>query len=237
MGALYAKSGKIYCSEYMEIYIPMEYFTQRVAVNRGATIESFGIVYCRQFINGEPQEIKLLNIPVVTEFQVYESKTGTIKVLDKTLDVLVLEYLKDSYVVHQTLAKGREVANSFLESMLYGKLPRTLNYTKVIDIWWRNLEISGISYKVPSEIFEMIIASIYRNPNNTKERYGEYYGKQSNPNGYDYVTENVRSVVKDLSTFSGMVFEDIGQMISNGINNAAENVEEAVSPLEKIIHY
>jgi len=44
-------------------------------------------------------------------------------------------------------------------------------------------------------------------------------------------------VVKDLSTFSGMVFEDIGMMISNGINNSIEGVEEPVSPLEKIIHY
>lgn len=83
----------------------------------------------------------------------------------------------------------------------------------------------------------MIIASIYRNPNNPKERYGQLYGKQHNPTGYDYSTENVREVVKNLSTFSGMVFEDIGSMITSGINNTANNVDESISPLEKVIHY
>ena len=132
---------------------------------------------------------------------------------------------------------GREVAEAFLESILSGKLPKTLNYEKIIDMWWRNLEISGVSFKVPSKIFEMIIATIYRSPNDPKKRYGQYYGKQVHPDGYDYKTGNVRNVVKDLSTFSGMVFEDMGTMISNGINNSIENIDEPISPLEKIIHY
>lgn len=70
-----------------------------------------------------------------------------------------------------------------------------------------------------------------------KERYGQVFGKRTDPDGYDYATGDVRSVVKNLSTFSGMVFEDIGTMISSGINNSVNNVEEQVSPLEKIIHY
>jgi len=237
MGILYAKSGKIYCNDYMEIYIPMEYFNSGIAVNRGASIEALGIVYTRAFPNGQEGELKLFNVPVITNFIVYESKVENIKVHGKIISVMTLQYMKDSYIIHQTLPKGREVAGAFLDSMLSGKLPRTLNYSQVIHIWFRNLEIFGVSYKVPSKIFEMIIASIYRNPNNMKERYGQYYARQSKPNGYDYQTGNVRSVVKDLSTFSGMVFEDIGTMISNGINNSAENIEEPVSPLEKIIHY
>ena len=70
-----------------------------------------------------------------------------------------------------------------------------------------------------------------------KRRYGQKYGAQTNPNGLDYARSNVRNVVKDLSTFSGMVFEDMGMMISNGINNSINNIEEPESPLEKIIHY
>ena len=171
------------------------------------------------------------------EFNAYSTHLDAITARTKEEECLALEYPKDSYIVHQTLPKGREVANRFLDSVLGGKLPHTLNYTQLLDIWWKNLEISGISYKVPSKIFEMILASIYRNPHNLKERYGQLYGRQTNPNGYDYVTENVRSVVKDLSTFSGMIFEDIGTMITNGINNAVTNVEEPESPLEKIIHY
>lgn len=237
MGILYADNGKIYCNDYMEIYIPIEYFNNKIAINKGSSVETLGLVYIRSYKNGTEGPLQLLNLPTEVNFMVYEMKQESIKIHGRIVDVLTLEYIKDSYVLHQTVPKGRDIANDFLEMMLAGKLPRTLNYPKIIDIWWRNLEISGISYKVPSKIFEMIIATIYRNPHNMKQRYGQYYGKQSNPNGYDYETDNVRSVVKNLSTFSGMVFEDIGNMISNGINNSIDNIEEPISPLEKIIHY
>lgn len=237
MNILYANGGKIFCNDYMEIYIPKSYFEDGIAINRGASIETLGLLYTRAFPDGKEGDLKLLNIPIVTNFMVYETKESSITINDKTIDVLALQYLKDSYVIHQTLPKGREVAGAFLDMMLSGKLPKTLNYSKVIDIWWRNLQFSGISYNVPSKIYEMVIASIYRNPNNLKERYGQVFGKRTSPNGYDYATGNVRSVVKNLSTFSGMVFEDIGSMITSGINNSVNNVEEPVSPLEKIIHY
>lgn len=237
MGLLHAENGKILASEYLEIYIPQSYFDDGIAQNRGDKIESFGVAYIRGFKGGNPGEIKLFNIPTVQEFMVHESKFDTITVHNIKIDCLTLEYPKDSYIIHQTLPKGREIANAFMAIVLGGKLPKTINYADLIDIWWKNLEISGISYNVPSKIFEMILASIYRNPNNTKQRYGQLYGKRTNPEGYDYKTANVRSVVKDLSTFSGMVFEDIGAMISNGINNSNQGIEEPVSPLEKIIHY
>ena len=238
MGTLYAKDGKIFCNEYMEIYVPLEYFKDNeYAVNKGVTVETLGIVYARSFPNGEEGPIKLMNLPIVVEFSLYEFKYETIKIHDINLEVMTLQYPKDSYVFHQTLEKGRTVAESFLSSILAGKLPKTLYYPDIINKWWRNLDIASVSFKVPSKIFEMIIAAIYRNPRNTKERYGQYYGRQSNPNGYDYKTGNVREVVKDLSTFTGMVFEDISSMISNGINNSINENDEPVSPLEKIIHY
>lgn len=239
MSELYAKDGKIFCSEYMEIYIPMDYFDKAspIAVNNGSSIDTFGVLYTRTFKDGNEGPLKLFNVPTVISLMLYEFRPDKIRIHDRSIDVIALEYLKDSYVLHQTVPNGREVAEAFLATILSGKLPRTLNYTKIIDIWWKNLEIAGVSFKVPSKIFEMIIASIYRSPTNSKDRYGQYYGRQSAPNGYDYQTANVRSVVRDLSTFSGMVFEDIGTMITNGINNSIDGIEEPISPLEKIIHY
>lgn len=237
MSAFYANAGKLYATDYMEIYIPMNYFKQNLAVNKGSSIELFGIVYTRTFKNGSPNKIQLLNTPVVIDLMIYEFKQETIELHGSSIDVMTLEYLKDAYVLHQTVQKGREVAEAFLSSVLAGKLPKTLKYQQLIDLWWRNLEISGISFKVPSKEYEMILATIYRNPGNVKERYGQHFGRQSNPTGLDYKTGNVREVVKNLSTFSGMVFEDMGAMISNGIINSIDDVEEPVSPLEKIIHY
>lgn len=233
----YANGGKLYAEDYMEIYIPMEYFANNVAVNKGSSIETLGILYTRIFKNGTPSAFKMINTPITINLMVYEFRQETIRIPSGAIDVMTLQYLKDSYVMHQRVQEGREVAETFLATILAGKLPRTLNYRQVINMWWRNLEISGVSFKVPSKMYEMIIASTYRNPRNKKERYGQYYGRQTDPSGFDYVTGTVREVVRDLSTFSGMVFEDISTMISNGINNSLEGVEEPVSPLEKIIHY
>ena len=238
MDLLYADQGKIYCSQYMEIYIPMTYFEgSSIAFNEGASIRTIGLVYARAFPGGKPGPIQLFNLPVIVKFMVYETKQETIRIRNKSIEVMTLQYMPKAYVLHQSVTKGREVAGAFLDMILAGKIPPTVNYNQVIDLWWRNLEIAGVSYKVPSKIFEMIIASIYRNPHDLKKRYGQYYGSHPNSDGYDYATGNVRSVVKQLSTFSGMVFEDNNSMISNGINNAAQGKEEPESPLEKIIHY
>lgn len=238
MELLYIKDGKIYCNDYIEIYIPIEYFESNMAMNQGSSVETFGVVYVRGFKNGTPGKFQYLNAPVIINLMIYEYKNEVIEIKNKSIDVMTLQYIKDSYVMRQSIVKGREVAEFFLATELNGKLPFTLNYADdIMDLWWRNLEMAGVNYKVPSKIYEMIVATTYRDPNNRKRRYGQLYGSQTNPTGFDYTKSNVRSVVKDLSTFSGMVFEDIGMMISNGINNSLTNFDEPESPLEKIIHY
>lgn len=234
---LYEKDGKIYNKEYCEIYIPLTYFGENFASNKGGFIETLGLVYVRFYPKGQAGEFQLLNLPTIIHINNYDFTEEEIKVGGKSIGVMTLRYLKDSYLFHQSIQRGREVAEKFLDYILMGKLPKTLNYAQIIDFWWKNIEISNVSFKVPSKIFEMIIASIYRHPNDDKKRFGEYYGKSSTPDGYAYTTGSVRDIVEGLSTFSGMVYEDINRMITSGINNSLQNVEEQVSPLEKIIYY
>ena len=234
---LYASEGKIYCSTYVEIYIPEIYFNDKFAVDKGSSISTLGLLYFRSYEEGKEGPIQLINIPATINVQVYDSKKEELKIHGRSINVLTLKYMKDSYLFHQSIQKGREVAETFIKCMMAGKLPNTLNYSQIIDIWWRNIEIAGVNFKVPSKIFELIIANIYRSPGNIKNRFGEYYGRQTSPDGYNYKTGNVRDVVEGLSTFSGMVFEDISRMITTGINNSIEKIEEPVSPLEKIIYY
>jgi len=236
MGLLYAKDNKIYASKYLEIYIPKSYIEDGIAFNRGMFYETFGVCNIRGFEDGKPEKLMILNLPITCNFMLYDSEPTTIKIHDTSIEVIALKYAKDAHIMHQSFPKNVATATSFLKKMLSGKLPRTLNYLNILNIWWKNLEFSGISYNVPSKIYEMIIASIYRDPNNPKRRYGQYLG-EGKGNYYDYKTGNVRTVVKNLSTFSGMTFEDINAMISSGIDNSINNIEEPISPLEKIIHY
>ena len=173
---------------------------------------------------------------MMCNFTLYKSEKTSITIHDNSLDVIVLKYPKDSHVMHQSVTKNVSNATSFLDKMLSGRLPHTLNYLNLINIWWKNLEYSGVSYNVPSKIYELIISAIYRSPIDIKQRYGQYFGTGKG-NGYDYKAQNVRNAVKNLSTFSGMTFEAISEMISSGVDNTLNNIEEPVSPLEKIIHY
>lgn len=237
MGVLYAKDAKFFCNDYIEIYVPKAYFEDGMAENNGDSIETFGVVYLRAYPNGSEGKLNVMKIPVTINLMVYEYRDDCINAKGRSIDVITLKYPKDSYVMRQSVTKGREVAENFMNMVLNGKLPHTLNYVDLIELWWKNLEMSGVNFKVPSKMYEMILSVIYRNPDNKKKRFGQLYGSQTNPSGYGYATSNVRSVVRDQSTFGGMVFEDMGTMISNGINNAESNFEEPTSPLEKIIHY
>ena len=238
MNALYADNNKLYASDYLEIHIPKAYFDGgRFASLQGATIETLGLVYLSFFPKGKPEPIRLLNIPATVNFLVYDSEEHSMDIKNIKIDVTTLKYMKDSFVMSQSIQKGREVAEMFLNVMLSGKLPKNLDYSHLIDIWWKNIEISGASMGVPSKIFEMIIANIYRSPNDVKKRFADYYGRSSSSDPYNYQTGNVRDIVEKLSTFSGLIFEDISRMITSGINNKIDGIEERESPLEKIIHY
>jgi hypothetical protein len=145
--------------------------------------------------------------------------------------------MKDSIIMPQSIIMGREKAELFLNFVLAGKLPKALDYRSLINIWWRNVEISTIDFNVPSMIFELILSMIYRNPSNAKDRFGEVYGKNPNADGFAYKTSNIREIVSELGTFQGIIFEDINKMITSGILNSIDEVDEPVSPLEKIIYY
>ena len=231
---LYAKEGKILAKEYVEILIPNSYFEDGFALNKGNMVEAFGIAFIR---SNKDSDIKLLNAPTILEFQLYDYETDHVTVHGNKMECFVMKYMKDSYIFHQSIPKEGTTAGAFLNYVLSGKLPKSINYNKLIDIWWKNLEVAGFDYRVPSKILEMILANMYRNPKNFKQRYGQYYGKQTNPTGFDYDTGNVRDIVEGLSTFSGIVYEDINRMITSGLTNTLDGVEEQVSPLEKIIHY
>lgn len=234
MAILTPKNGKLYTAEPCEIYIPEDYFEESFAILQGSTIETFGLLFIKG--NSSPS-IKMINIPTTIVLNVYDVGPGEITVHNRKIKVRVAKYVKDVEVMNQMVVQGREKGEMFLDLVLAGKLPKILNYKDLAEIWWSNLTISGVRYDVPSKIYELILATIYRDPNNPKRRYGQHYGRQTNPTGYDYATGNIRQIVANLSTFSGFVFEDFSAMITNGINNSLEGVEEDVSPLEKIIFY
>ena len=134
MGLLYAKDGKIHCNEYVEIYIPKSYFESGFAQNVGASIETFGLCYIKAFPNGNDGPIKLFNVPTVINLIIYDFSNTSISIYGKEIDVLALKYPKDSYLMNQSVVKGREVAESFLATHQYAPKVRDCSLNKLADV-------------------------------------------------------------------------------------------------------
>lgn len=242
MDLIYAKDGKLFAAVPLEICVPEEYFDQNsqlaFAVTQGDNLETFGLLFIRSVEHGEPGPLKLFNVPTIIRINVYESEPGqTVSFHGNRVDVRIYRYLPGAEIMSQYIVQGREQAEAFVHAVISGKLPKVLNYPRLIDIWWKNLEISGVSFKVPSKIYELILATVYRDPHDNKKRFGQTYGKSASGEGYGYYTGKLQDIVANLSTFSGFIFENMGQMINNGILNSLEGVDEPTSPLEKIIFY
>lgn len=233
---LYSKEGKVHASNYCEIYIPSEYFDSgSFAVNTGKNIETIGILFIQSWENDTPSGVKLLKIPTRITLAVYETSQGEITVNGVKIKCTILKYMKDAFIMINAIIQGKSEAEMFLSIMLSGRLPKVISYDDILDIWWKNMELTGVSFKVPSKMYEFIIASLYRDKNNIKKRFGQSYGRSMSVTPYDYKTGNIRDIVENLSTFSGFIYEDISRMITAGINNSYEGIEEQESPLEQII--
>lgn len=220
------------------MYFPMEYFDKNYyAQNLGNKVNIFGVFPCQEFIDGKPQGIKVFKIPTFIDIRTYETTIDVIEFNGQSMSVMKSSYPKDSILFTKSIPKSVQISEKMLSLIIDGKLPSIIPYPDIINILWKNLEISGVNFKVPSAIYEALIMTMCRNKHNLKERFGIHYGKTSDSNPYDYIQLNTRNAVASLSTFAGIVFEDMDKMIGNGIVNSINNIDEPVSPLEQILYY
>ena len=235
---MYVKDNCIYAKDYLEMYIPLIYFgnkndseKRKYAIDRGEIIEVFALVY----VKGVDNVIQFMNVPTRLDIKQYDWDETEIEVHEQKIQCRRLKFMKDAYICSDTVIQNFNLGEDWVNMLLDGKVPSTINYPKLINIWWNNCEITGIDLQCHTKIMELIICNLFRNKDNLKERYAKVYGNKSSPEGYDYKSGDVRSIVEQLSTFSGFIFEDIGRMITSGINNSLDNIEEKESPLEKVM--
>lgn len=235
---MYVKENNIYAKDYLEVFIPLIYFGKpsdsdkvRYAEDHGETINVFALLY----VKGVDGVLQFMNLPTRIEMQQYNWDETEIEVRGVTLKCRRLKYMKDAFMFSDTIIQNFNLGEDWVNMLLDGKVPPTINYPKLINIWWNNCEITGIDLQCHTKIMELVLCNLFRNKDNIKERYAKVYGNRSTPEGFDYKSGDVRTIVEQLSTFSGFIFEDLGRMITSGINNTLNNEVEPVSPLEKVM--
>ena len=233
-------SDIIFIGNYMEVYIPYFYYEKKIMEIIGDHFKTFGLLNFRTFadIDGtKPLKLRLFNLPV--EIYTYPSGGYEEKVIDLVGNgeekYFIAKYYNGDILCKSKLVASKLSFRSFLEILMAGKLPPTLPYDKVMDIWQKNFELTDVNFSIPDVIKEIIVAQIYRSKKNPSIPFAQVIGRNPNTSPYDYKTASPREIVKNSSTYAGIAFEDFNQMAISGINNNKTNKKEKTSPMEAIL--
>lgn len=225
-------------AQYCEFYVPMSYFDSKWMVQLSDTIKGLGLFNIGIFENGELKDIRLLNLPTSVEFFVYDTERRTMNFKgEENVQCLVLKYIKDQKIMESSTIEDSSSSEMYLDIILKGKVPQSIPYTKVLNVWIKNQTLNKVSFGVPSAVLEMILAVCYRDKNNMEQKFSMVIGKDLNVSEWDYKMAKIREICQYASTFSAMTFEDINAMITTSVNRTREKRYEMESPVEKIIKY
>ena len=226
-------------AEYCEIYIPMDYLdNNRFAEDLGTIIRTFGVFELRFFdANGNPSEMKVLNIPTSIDLNVYDSDYINMETSnnDDSYKVKVLKYHKGEKVMRNNVIENSDNCFKFITLLIAGKLPNIIPYNKVLEVWYKNMNINSASLGVPSVVLEILLAAIYRKKGDLSTRFAEVVGKNLDVSLNDYQTASIRKICQYTSTFTGLTFEDIDVMVTTSLNRSRTGQAERESPMEMLL--
>lgn len=223
---------------YCEFYIPMYYFDKKYnfAEDNGTSVHLLGLFNVGIFKNGKLEYIDTFNIPSWIDIQQYEYEIRDIDMPGQGLvPCHVMKFYKDSVICNDSIVQDSTNAQIMLRCINFGKLPKTIPYTKAIQVWRKNQKMNGVNFGVPAIILEIVLSVAYRYKNNLGYKFAKVYGpKDSKLTEYDYEMASIRKICQYASTFSGITFEDIDSMITTSVNRAREKKPEADTPVEML---
>lgn len=240
MGVFRSDGSFIYLDiPYCEFYIPMFYFdsSKRYAEDLSNKINVFGFFNVGIFSNGKLKEMKTLNLPTMIEINVYDSEVRDITMTNgKTTPCKVIKYLKDAKIMQSMIFQDDTNAKNMLKMITSGNLPEIIPYSKCLDVWRKNQELNEVHFGVSSCYLEIILSTMFRNPNNLSQKFSAI-ASNKDVSDYDYATASIRQICQYNSTFTALTFEDMDSMITTSLNKSREKIPERESPVEKIIKF
>ncbi len=223
---------------YCEFYIPTEYFAmgKKFAEDFTDKINVIGLFNIGLFENDKLVDVKVFNVPVYLDINVYDFDVRMIDVgSGNPVECRVYKYYKDAIICRSFIPENSSVAQTFLQLIISGSMPGTIPYSQCLSVWRKNLELSGVSLGVSSAVMEMILAVMYRDAKDPSKKYCIRYGSSADSSEYDYMSASIRQICQYNSTFTGIIYEDIDSMITSAINRNRNGKEEGETPMEKII--
>ena len=237
------KDGEIiFTGKYMEVYISEYYFDKGASEIIGDHFRTLGILNFRTFADADgnkPSKLKVFNIPA----EIYTFPSGGYE--EKNLNLIgkgeekyyVLKYYNGDIFSHEKIVCSVDIFQICFNIILSGKLPPTIPYDNVLELWAGSFDIAKINFDVPDLVKEMIIAQIYRDPSDLTKTFGSVVGKNPKVSMYDYEQVSQRQLSASQSTMNGLIFENWDEMVISGINRTKTNRPENESPMEKVLTF
>lgn len=230
----------VFNGSYMEMYIPNFYFEGKLAEDFGTSVRVFGLFNIRTFDEkGKPLKLETFNVPTMLYIHPSEIEKRDIQLIEGNENDVetyrVAKFYRGNVIMQNSIPQDASNVELFLSILTAGKVPKTIPYGQVLQVWQRNLELNGVKLGVTSTILEIIISEIYRNKKKPEETFAKLIGRNPDTSEYAYRTANIREICARNSTFAALTFEDMDQMITSSININKYNKEESNSPIEKII--
>lgn len=229
----------------MLAYIPLDFFESNIASDYGGEhIETLGLFNIEFFSDADATKkigkLETLKIPTMINIYPSSSELRDIELIPGTgvISYYVFKFFKGDILTDKFIVQNSKAVERFMNLIESGKLPRTIPYDKLFDIWTMNMNMNGTEMKeVPSTSREMILAEKYRDKKNPSYRFGIRAGKDPKTSMYDYVPASARNLTKYSSTFAGITFEDFDSMVVNGLNISKTGRKQVESPMEPLIKY
>lgn len=228
------------CS-YAEFYVPKQYIEKGLATDNGETYNAFGLMYLRTFsAMDKPNELEILKIPNILSFFPNDKENRKMTIgNDDEADYIVLKFFKGDRLFQEAIRCDSAAPEGFLNMVLGGQIPRNIPYDKTLSVFLKVFEQNKVKLPAPAIILEMILSEVYRYKDDNALKYGQYLSKNFNPKKkqLEYSLANVRTICKNNSSFAGVSFENIDEMLTSAINNTKYNRKETKTPFEEVIKY
>lgn len=225
---------------YAEFYIPRYFLQDGLAEDAGEYFKSFGLFYIRTFSAlDKPDDFEILKLPSTIHFFPNGKENRKMTIEGQENDYLVLKFYKGDNITQSAITCSNSAPEDFLNTILRGRIPKNIPYKYILESFIKVFILNKISIPVPIFTLEMIISEVYRYKENPSLKYGQYLAKEFNPKDkqINYRTANIRDICKSNSSFAGISFENIDEMITSAINNNREKRIETKTPFEDVIKF
>lgn len=234
--------GIIFTGKYLEMYIPIMYFEKNVAEVVGDHFKTLGVLNYRTYSDdsgANPSKVHTMNLPMV----IYTYPSGGYEL--KNLDLVgkgedqyyVAKYYNGDVVCPSEAPASKAAFRSFLEILLAGKLPGTLPYSQIMDIWAKNFVLNGVNFDIPDVLKEIVVSLLYRWKKDPSITFGKAKGKDPKISDYDYVTAGPREITKQTSAYAGLSFENFDEMAVAAVSATKTGKKQGESPMEPVLRY